>query len=164
MATWFGISRALYMLRCTEISQPVSLTGHNPTASLALACPLTPGGADIPLHWLYAAMCQKRTNALQQTTPLFDHLVGEREQRGRKGNVERPSCIPTKPKKIVPLLTDTPTATRCRIHGAFPSSEEAGDQFGKLGAVAYPCDPIKEAQKVRLTCPQAVTGPTIFLQ
>jgi hypothetical protein len=29
MAAWFGISRALYMLRCTEISQPVSLTGQN---------------------------------------------------------------------------------------------------------------------------------------
>ena len=51
---------------------------HNPIATLALACPLTPPGADIPLHWLCAAMCQERT-----CSHSFQNIVGDCQQSGR---------------------------------------------------------------------------------
>ena len=36
-----------------------------------------------------SALCQKRTRALQQIAPLFDQLVGARQQRLRDGDAER---------------------------------------------------------------------------
>jgi hypothetical protein len=54
--------------------------------------PITSGltrTADISLHALCNAMCHQRTHAPQQTTELFDHLVGGREQRRRHGQPER---------------------------------------------------------------------------
>src|SRR6516225_2779891 len=38
-----------------------------------------------------SALCQKRPNALQQKRWLFDHLVGEREQR--RGNVSMSNAL-----------------------------------------------------------------------
>jgi hypothetical protein len=40
-----------------------------------------------------SAQCQQQTNALQQTSALFDHLVGEREQLGRYGDAKRFGCL-----------------------------------------------------------------------
>jgi hypothetical protein len=44
----------------------VSELGHNPNPPSALACQLLSPAADIPLHWLWAAMCHKPTYAVQQ--------------------------------------------------------------------------------------------------
>ena len=45
--------------------------------------------ADVPSHASGAAMCYEATYAVQQTTWLFDHLVGAREQRRRHVEAER---------------------------------------------------------------------------
>src|ERR1700730_633383 len=45
------------MLRCTEVSQPMSLVGQNQNASRMLACQLWPA-ADKPPQALYSAMCR----------------------------------------------------------------------------------------------------------
>jgi hypothetical protein len=39
-------------------------------------------------HPVMSASCQKRTYAVQQKGPLFDHLVGGSEQLVRHGEVE----------------------------------------------------------------------------
>jgi len=51
-------------------------------------CPLRPA-ADITAQLLTAGLCHNRTNAVQQKSPLFDHLVGAAEQRERDGKAER---------------------------------------------------------------------------
>jgi hypothetical protein len=41
----------------------------------------------------FGAHCQERTYAAQQNNILFDHLVGEREQRRRHGEAEHPGGL-----------------------------------------------------------------------
>jgi hypothetical protein len=47
-----------------------------------------PTSADMPAVLAWAASCQLRTQALQQTNWLFDHLVSNGEQPRREGDAE----------------------------------------------------------------------------
>ena len=52
-------------------------------------CPLPPKSGQTAVRLGKSALCQQRTHALQQTSLLFDHLVGAGEQRGWHGEAER---------------------------------------------------------------------------
>jgi hypothetical protein len=53
------------------------------------SCPLYPQEQTFADRAVMSALCQQRTHALRQKSFLFDHLVGQREQRGRHGEAER---------------------------------------------------------------------------
>src|SRR6516164_5037912 len=53
------------------------------------SCPLYPSKRTSRARLEMSALCQKRTYAPQQKAPLFDHLVGAGEHRGRNFKPER---------------------------------------------------------------------------
>jgi len=52
-------------------------------------CPLYPQKQTLELSRVMSALCQKRTYAVQQSSSLFDHLVGEGKHRLRNSLVQR---------------------------------------------------------------------------
>src|SRR5262245_45489088 len=61
-------------------------SGHHPFTK---PCPLCPRKRTKSGHLEKSALCQKRTNALQQKAQLFDHLVGAGEHRRRHFETKR---------------------------------------------------------------------------
>ena len=75
-----------------NFANPISAMGHKrqmqcePTGGLF---PLFPKTGNVNAQQQNAALCQKRPNALQQTAPLFDHLVGALLKEPRHVEAER---------------------------------------------------------------------------
>src|SRR5262245_7456018 len=53
------------------------------------SCLLYPQKRTCAVHTPMSALGQKRTHAAQQKGPLFDHLVGAGDERGRHGETKR---------------------------------------------------------------------------
>src|SRR5262249_46126122 len=64
-------------------TNPTSELGQERLSPVYLATSALPLKTDKRRHVGMSASCQKRAYAPQHTGSLFDHLVGEREQRGR---------------------------------------------------------------------------------
>src|SRR5258707_661955 len=59
------------------------------TLTLRRSLPIYPDKQTFLVTVGMSQKCQNRTHALRQKSFLFDHLVGQREQRGRHGEAER---------------------------------------------------------------------------
>ena len=66
----------------------MSELGQERLSPVYLATSALPLKTDKRRHVGMSASCQKRAYAPQHTGSLFDHLVGEREQRGRNFDAE----------------------------------------------------------------------------
>src|SRR5215467_9492372 len=76
---------------------------HSP---MSAQCPLCPRKLTSVDASSMSASCQKRTYTPQQTAPLFDHLVGNGEQRWGDGNAEHPGRVVVDDKLELGCLHD----------------------------------------------------------
>src|SRR5262245_27726607 len=65
-----------------------------------------------------AASCQEATYAPQQTTPLFDHLVGDGKQRRWHGETRRPGSLGVDNQLELGCLNDRQLCRFCALEDA----------------------------------------------
>jgi hypothetical protein len=80
----------------------------------AHARPLCPESGQVIASQRNDAMCHKRPNAAQQNPCLFDHLVGDGEQRGRHLYSDRASSCEVD-DELKPNRTELPASRKASL-------------------------------------------------